>query len=176
MEQNLPEKTGKSLDEWKAILKEKKFEKHGEIMNFLKKEQGITHGFANFISLKFREADAGSQDDTSLIANQYKGKESLLPIFEKLKAEILALGEQVEMVPKKAAVSMRVKRQFALIQPSTKTRIDLGLKFNDKPHEGRLETSGPFGTMCTHRVRLTSVDDVDGELLGWIGEAFGEAG
>ena len=175
MEQNLKEKTGKTLDEWKSILSKKTFSKHGEYMDFLKKEQGLTHGFANFITLKFREADAGSADQDDLIANQYKGKENLKPIFDALCEAIKKLGNDVEVAPKKAAVSMRVKRQFALIQPSTKKRIDLGLKFNNKDHSGRLETSGPFGTMCTHRVQLTEVGQVDDELLSWITEAYSEA-
>jgi hypothetical protein len=63
-----------------------------------------------------------------------------------------------------------------LIQPSTKTRIDLGLKFNDKPYAGRLETSGPFGAMFTHRVQITEVSQVDKELINWIKEAYLEAG
>lgn len=175
MEENLKEKTGKTLDEWKADLKKLPFTKHGEYMNYLKKEQGITHGFANFITLKFREADAASANPDDLIETQYQGKAILKPIFDALSAEISKLGKDVEVVPKKAAVSMRVKRQFALIQPSTKTRIDLGLKFNSEPHAGRLETSGPFGSMCTHRVQLTDVSQVDPELLGWIKKAYEEA-
>ena len=144
-------------------------------MTFLKKWHGITHGFANFITLKFREADTGSSDANELITNQYKGKENLKPIFDKLHSAIANLGTDVEVAPKKSAVSMRVKRQFALIQPSTKKRIDLGLKFNDKPHTGRLETSGPFGTMCTHRVKLIDLDQVNDELLKWIREAYEQA-
>ena len=175
MEQNLLAKTGKTLDEWKLLLSQQSFSKHGEYMAFLKKDHGITHGFANFITLKFREADAGSSDDSDLIANQYKGKENLKPIFDKLLTAITKLGADVEVAPKKLAISMRVKRQFALIQPSTKKRIDLGLKFNEKPHGLRLETSGPFGTMCTHRVQLTDLEQVDDELLGWIKEAYDQA-
>ncbi len=175
MEQNLKEKTGKTLGEWKALLCQQSFSKHGEYMNFLKKEHGITHGFANFITLKFREADAGSSDADDLVSNQYRGKEHLKPIFDLLCKAITRLGSDVETAPKKSAVSMRVKRQFALIQPTTKKRVDLGLKFNDKAHEGRLETSGPFGSMCTHRVQLTDVKQVDAELLRWIEQAYEEA-
>ena len=67
------------------------------------------------------------------------------------------------------------KRQFALIKPATKTRIDLGLKLKDKPTTARLENSGPFGTMCTHRVRLSTVDEVDKELISWLKEAYQKA-
>jgi predicted transport protein len=168
MEHSLLDKTGKTLDEWKLLLSQQAFSKHGEYMIFLKKEHGITHGFANFITLKFREAD-------DLVANQYKGKENLKLIFDKLQAAITNLGADVEIAPKKSAVSMRVKRQFALIQPSTKKRIDLGLKLNDTPHGERLETSGPFGTMCTHRLQLTDLEQVDDELITWIKEAYEQA-
>jgi hypothetical protein len=82
MEQNLKEKTGKSLDEWKTVLAIKNFAKHGEIMTYLKGECGITHGYANLIALKFRESDAGSHDADDLLAKQYQGKETPLPIYQ----------------------------------------------------------------------------------------------
>lgn len=175
MEQNLLEKTGKTLDEWKVVLSKQPFTKHGEYMNYLKKDLGITHGFANFITLKFRETGAGSANADDLITTQYRGKEHLKPIYDLLITEISKFGANIEVAPKKAAVSLRVKRQFALIQPTTKKRIDLGLKFSNKPHSARLETSGPFGSMCTHRVQITEIGQVDTELLSWIKEAYEEA-
>lgn len=175
MEEGLLEKTGKPLDHWVKVVRKEKFEKHGEIVKFLKSEHGFTHGFANFVAHKARESDAASTDDDVLLSAQYEKKPDLLPIYEKLAQEIQKLGKDVELAPKKTSVSFRVKRQFALVQPSTKTRIDLGLKFNDTPHEGRLETSGPFGTMCTHRVQITDIKQVDKELIGWIKAAYQEA-
>jgi len=175
MEANLKDKTGKDLDEWKAVLAGKGFEKHGEIMKYLKGECSVSHGFANFITLKFREADAASHGADDLLTAQYQGKEALIPIYEILKAAITGFGDDVEVAPKKAAVSFRRKRQFALVQPTTKTRIDLGLKFNDRLHAGRLEASGPFGSMCTHRVQLTSPDQVDSEIIEAIKAAYLEA-
>ncbi|TNE64480.1 MAG: DUF4287 domain-containing protein [Alphaproteobacteria bacterium] len=176
MEENLKEKTGRTLPEWKALLAATGLEKHGDIMKLLKGEHGISHGFANFITLKFREADAASFSEDDLLASQYKGKEGLRPIYDALSAMITALGADIEVAPKKAAVSFRRKRQFALVQPSTKTRIDLGLKFNDRAPEGRLGPSGPFGTMCSHRVQLTDVTEVDAELQALLKAAYDEAG
>ena len=72
-------------------------------------------------------------------------------------------------------MSLIRKHQFALIKPATKTRIDLGLKLKGKSTEGRLGNSGPFGTMCTHRVQLSSVKEVDNEVLGWIKEAYNKS-
>ena len=166
---NMPEKTGKSLQEWTSILKTKNFAKHGEAVNYLKTEHGVTHGFANTI-VTLSKNDESSDDD--LLVNQYKGKESLIPIYDKLVLEISKFGDDITNTPKKGSVSLIRKRQFALIKPATKTRVDLGLKIKDKPVSGRLENSGPFGTMCTHRIQLTSVDDIDSEVLSWIKEAY----
>ncbi len=166
---NMPEKTGKSLEEWKIILKSKNFDKHGEAVKFLKTEHGVTHGFANTI-VTLSKDNQESPDD--LLTNQYKGKEDLMPIYEKLVDEILKFGSDITKAPKKDSVSMIRKRQFALIKPATKTRIDLGLKIKNKPITERLENSGPFGTMCTHRVRLSKVNEVDAELLEWLKEAY----
>ncbi|MEE4295963.1 MAG: DUF5655 domain-containing protein [Wenzhouxiangella sp.] len=175
MEQNLKEKTGRTLDEWKTLLAGKPFVTHGDFMSFLKGECGVSHGYANFIAHKARESDAASQNPDHLIEEQYQGKAALKPIFDKLKAAILQLSADVEMVPKKTSVSFRRKRQFALVKPATKTRIDLGLKFNDRPSAGRLEPSGPFGTMCTHRVQLSDVSQVDDEILDLLRAAADEA-
>lgn len=170
---NMPEKTGKSLTEWKALLKTKTFAKHSEAVNYLKKEHQVTHGFANTIVALSKE-DPKSSDD--LVAQQYQGKEALLPIYEKLVATVTKFGEDVKIVPKKTEVSIDRKRKFAVIKPATKTRIDLGLKLKDTPTTDRLEPSGPFGTMCTHRVRLTAPEQVDAELTAWLTEAYNKAG
>ena len=166
---NMPAKTGKSLAEWKALLQKKAFAKHMEAVNFLKKEHGVTHGFANTIVTLSKEDQPAEED---LVASQYAGKETLLPVYEKLLTLVQSFGPDVTVAPKKGTVSLIRKRQFALIKPATKTRIDLGLKLKEVPFAGRLLDSGPFGTMCTHRVQLSSVEDVDGELKSWLQQAY----
>jgi hypothetical protein len=166
---NMPEKTGKSLGEWKSILKQNKFLKHSEALNFLKEEHQVSHGFANTI-VALSKDDQSSEKD--LISNQYKGKETLLPIYKALISFVDNLGYDVKITPKKTSVSIIRKHQFLLIKPATKTRIDLGFKLKDKSTTKRLEDSGPFGTMCTHRVKLNNIDEVDEELKSWIKEAY----
>lgn len=176
MIKNIKEKFGKPLEEWIKILKNEKLNKHGEILKFLKEKHGFTHGYANLVSMKARKTDAGSVDkEDDLITDQYKGKENLKPIYDKIITEISKFGNDIEIAPKKAAVSLRRKRQFALVQPSTKTRVDLGLKLKDKEIKGRLEGSGPFGIMCTHRVKLTEPKEVDKEVITWLKEAYEKA-
>ena len=169
---NMPEKTGKLLEEWKKILKTKAFTKHGEAVKFLKQEHNVTHGFANTIVSLSKENNDSAED---LVANQYKGKEQLLPMYKKLIQVVSGFGNDVKIVPKKTSASVIRKKQFTLIKPATKTRIDLGLKLKDKPTTDRLGNSGPLGTMCTHRVQLTEVAQIDDELITWLKEAYSKA-
>lgn len=168
----MPEKTGKSLDQWKSLLKTQSFEKHMEAVNFLKKEHNVSHGFANTIISLSKEDPQKSED---LVATQYKGKEALLTIYDRLLQVTTRFGQDVTVTPKKTSVSIIRKKQFALIKPATKTRIDLGLKLKDVPITKRLENSGPFGSMCTHRVRLESTDAIDDELIQWLQDAYDKA-
>lgn len=172
MDKGLLEKTGESLDYWITIVKESKIEKHKAIIDFLKSEYNFTHGFANFVSLKARKSDSSSMDSAELITNQYVGKEHLKPIFEKLQSIIIELGNDITITPKKDSVSFIRKRQFVLIKPATKMRVDVGLKLKGKELTLRLGNSGPFGAMCTHRVKLSSLEDVDFELTEWLREAY----
>ncbi len=173
MIENMPEKTGKSLSEWKKVLTSMAFSKHSEAVSFLKKEYQVTHGFANTIVALSKEENHSAKD---LVKSQYEGKEGLLPVYEKLIAVVKDFGKDVTITPKKTSVSIIRKKQFCLIKPATKTRIDLGIKLKDMPKTERLESSGPFGTMCTHRVRLSKMSDIDSELIAWLREAYDHAG
>ena len=167
---NLPEKTGKSLAEWLKITKTCGLEKHGQIVKMLKSDHNVTHGFANLIAAKTLETG----DEIDLVAAQYAGgKSGLKPIYDVLIDYVKTLGENVEIAPKKSSVSLRRKKQFALIIPATKTRIDLGLALKGEMAAGRLET---YNAMCSHRVRLETLDDVDAELKNWIKLAYSRAG
>ena len=168
---NLPEKTGKSLEAWQSVVAKSGAVKHGEIMKLLKGEHGVTHGFANLIAQKC----IGNMDvaDDDLVANQYKGKEALKPLHDAIVDYVKSFGDELEIAPKKTSVSLRRKKQFALIQPSTKTRIDLGINLKGVEPQGRLEA---MTGMCTHKIKLSELSDFDGEVKDWLKEAFGRAG
>lgn len=167
---NLPEKTGKSLDQWLAVVAASGLDKHGKIVAHLKADHGMTHGFANLVAAKALE----SGEEVDLVEAQYAGaKADLKPIHDAIVAYAKTLGSDVEFAPKKTSVSLRRKKQFALITPATKTRVDLGLALKGEEPAGRLEKGD---AMCSHRVRLESVDAFDAEVQRWMAEAFGRAG
>lgn len=190
MIQNLKANTGRTLDEWLAVLDGAGLEKHGEMMKLLKGEHGVSHGYANLVVQVFRnpemvrasgggagsDADPGSGGGTGagpdLVEAQYRGKESLRPIYERLVEAVEAFGDDVEIAPKKTYVSLRRSKQFGLIQPSTRTRVDVGVNLKGKEPSDRLELSGSFNSMVSHRVRVTDAGQVDDELVGWLREAY----
>lgn len=173
---NMKANTGKSLDEWLKITAKAKLAKHGEIVKMLKANHGLGHGFANLVAHKTLSSDAGSSDGDDLLAAQYAGaKAGLKPIYDKLAAVIEGFGKDVEFSPKKAYMSLRRSKQFGLIQPSTATRLDLGLTLKGVAPEGRLEASGSFNAMCSHRVRLEKPADVDAEVKAWLKQAYDAA-
>lgn len=174
---NMPEKTGKSLVEWSEVLAAAKLEKHGEILKLLKGEHGVTHGYANTISILYRQqAEGGAPSEPDLVDAQYAGaKAGLRPIYDAVLAAVTEFGGDVEIAPKKTYVSLRRSKQFAIVQASTKTRVDLGLNLKGEEPTGRLEGGKVFSGMCSHRVRLTSSDEVDAEVIGWLRQAYERA-
>jgi hypothetical protein len=173
MIEKLPEKTGKTLAEWQALIRAAGLNRHGEVMKYLKSEHGVSHGYANQIALKALEPDGTPAGSDGLIDAQYTGaKTGLRPVYDALVTAVKSFGADVEISPKKAYVSLRRSKQFGLIQPSTATRIDVGLVLKGVRPAGRLEAAGSFNAMVTHRVRLTSTSDVDAELIAWLRQAY----
>ncbi len=167
---NLPSKTGRPLEEWLALVAGEELEKHGQIVTFLKSEHGVTHGFANLIASKALE---GGQS-VNPVDEQYSGpKAHLRLVHDAIVAFAMELGSDVEVAPKKSSVSLRRKKQFALITPATKSRIDLGLALKGDAPSGRLEA---YNAMCSHRVKLETIEDFDEAAKRWVAEAYSRAG
>lgn len=168
---NMKEKTGKTLDAWVKIARRSKLAKHGEIVKHLKTEHELSHGYANLVAHTLLNSSAADAAPDDLVAAQYAGKKAgLRPIYDKLVAAVGKFGN-VEIAPKKSYVSLRAAKQFALIQPSTATRVDVGINLKGADPTDRLEASGSFNSMVSHRVRVTSVQEVDKELIAWLRQA-----
>lgn len=167
---NMKAKTGKTLPQWTAIACKFDEKKHGAIVKRLKSDFELGHGYANFVA---HETLKGCAPTGDLVEAQYAGeKAALKPIYDKIAKLVSSFGADVEISPKKTYVSLRRLKQFALIQPSTKTRVDLGVNLKGTPAKGRLETSGSFNAMVSHRVKLSSPADVDKDVKDWLKQAY----
>jgi predicted transport protein len=173
---NIEKATGKKINEWYAIVNNSGFTKHGELVNFLKEKHGFTHGNANTVVHFAKQSHAGSaENDTDWIAEQFKGKEKLKPWYDKIMAEINKFGKDIEIAPKKTYVSLRRKKQFAIIQPSTKERLDVGLNIKGVATSGNVEEGAKWNAMCTHRIRVEDEKKINKDLFNWIKQAYDQA-
>jgi len=173
---NLYKNTGKSLEQWIEIVKSQNFVKHGEIVKFLKEQHEFSHGFANLVAHKANESDAGSADNhNDLITNQYQGKEHFKAIYDKLISEIQTFGKDIEIAPKNTYISLRRKKQFATLNPATKTRFEIGINLKGKEPKGKLEPEKP-NAMCSHKINLTDLKGIDKEVIEWFRTAYDNAG
>lgn len=173
---NLPKNTGKNLEEWITIVNKENMDKHGEIVKFLKVEHGLTHGFANLIAHKSKGSDAGSTENKEdLIEKQYQGKEHFKSFYDKLISEILTFGKDIEIAPKNSYVSLNRKKQFALLNPASKTRFEIGIILKGQEAKGKLEAEKP-NAMCSHKINVTEITDIDSEVFDWIKAAYENAG
>jgi hypothetical protein len=176
---NIQKKTGKSLEELAAIVKKSGLTKHGEIRDYLKRELSLGHGDANALVHAVLQSDgqrAAEGKSTDLVLDEiYSGaKAHMRPIHEKLIKELNRFGE-FEIVPKKGYVSLRRKKQFAMIGPKTNTRFEVGINAKDLKKDTRL-LEQPKGSMCNYVVNVTDAKEVDPELISWIKSAYEGAG
>ena len=178
---NIQAKTGKTLDQLGELLRKSGFTKHGELRDFAKRELGLGHGDANtLVHVCFKSdgasaaaATGASTDD--VLAEVYSGaKAALRPIHDAFMAEIGKFGE-IEIAPKKGYVSLRRKKQFAMIGPGTKTRVDIGINLKGVRGTDRLVELPPGG-MCQYKVAVAGANEIDEELIGWVKQAYDAAG
>lgn len=169
---NIESSTGRSMDAWVALVNASGKAKHGEIVNWLKTEHGMSHGNANLIALiALRGPDAPEGDD--LVDAIYSGPKAGLRAFhDRVVATAGTFGDDVEQAPKQAYVSLRRAKQFATVGPASGGRLEVGLNLKGVEPNGRLEAGGG---MCTHRVRLADPSEFDAEVVGWLREAYDRA-
>ncbi|MEM7414489.1 MAG: DUF5655 domain-containing protein [Gemmatimonadota bacterium] len=172
--ENLQKRSGHTLEELFGVLEGTGLEKHGQLRDHLKAELGMGHGDANTVVTLFRKRGEAPASDDPLDAIYVGPKEALRPIHEAVMARVDALGS-FEIAPKKAYVSLRRKKQFAMVGPATKTQVEIGLNAKELEGSARLKEQKPGG-MCQYKVRLSDPSEVDDELVAWLKTAFEAAG
>jgi hypothetical protein len=178
---NIQTRTGKTLDELYATIRKSGLSKHGEIRDMLKRDLEMGHGDANTLVTFFLKSEGEGADqaktvtpDDTLSAIYTGSRASLRPIHDQLMAAIANFGV-FEIASKKGYVSLRRKKQFAMIGPATNTRVEVGLNMKGMPVTSRLVELPPGG-MCQYKVNVTDVKEVDEELIAWIKQAYDSAG
>jgi hypothetical protein len=172
---NVEARTGKSLAQMQQIIAASGLARHGEIRSMLMEMLKLGYGDANTVAhLAARAAAPASAADDPLEAIYIGPKAALRPLHARLVAAIDKFGAY-ETAPKKAYVSLRRKKQFAMIGPATNTRVEVGLNMKDVSATDRLAAL-PAGQMCQYKVKISDAAEVDQALFDWIRRAFDAAG
>lgn len=172
---NITAQTGRTVADYTALVVAQGTLSHGQIIAFLKAEHGLTHGNANLIAHLVREQLAGgpATDDTLLTA-QYAGpRAALRPVLDRLTEAATGFGPDVSVVIQKTGVSLRRRKQFGVVGAPSGGKVRLGLNLAATPADPRIKaTTG----MCSHQVDLTGPDTVDAGVIGWLRQAYDQAG
>lgn len=173
---NIEARTGKTLADLRQMIATSGLAKHGEVRSWLMAELGLGYGDTNTVVHLAKQADtpAAQAADDPLDAIYTGAKAGLRPLHEAAMARIHTLGP-FEIAPKKSYLSLRRKKQFAMLGPATKDQLELGLNAKELPSHPRLKALPPGG-MCQYTVRLSKADELDDTLLGWVRAAYDAAG
>ena len=181
---NLPEKTGKSLDAWLRLIKKSAPRGEKERREWLKQEYKLG---GTTVALILAAADGKGAEDTDAAAylkaapgyveNMYAGsKAALRPLHDALVELGMALGEDVKVCPCETIVPLYRKHVFAQIKPATRTRIDFGLALKGVQHKlsQRLRDTGGLakGDRITHCFAIEKPEDIDTEVKRWLRLAY----
>jgi hypothetical protein len=167
----LKERTGADVDTWNQRITTEGFADEQTLRAWLM-EQGVT-GYAQSLLVMERFGYPAfflaSADE--LIEGQYADRPQLRPIFDALINAAAGLGEVVIQTRKTYISLVTPRRTFARIQPTTKQRVDLGLRLEGLEPGGRLLPSKIHETMPL-QISLTTPDEVDAEVLAWLQQAY----
>ncbi len=175
-------KTGKNMEELRAIVRRSRRERQGELRTTVMRELGLGYSDANILVHAVQkpiekpkvEPKAGKKIAEISLDSIYKGsRASLRPIHEAVTRQVSRLGEYV-MIPEKGCVSLRRRKQFILLRPISGKRLELGLNVKDLPPSRHL-VEEPRGSDVNYTVQLTDPAQVDAEVSAWIKFAYEDA-
>jgi hypothetical protein len=111
------------------------------------------------------------------VEEQYAApKEKLRPIYDELLTLGKSMGGDVKACPCKTIVPLYRNHVFAQIKPTTNSRIDLGFAlthYKGKLPKRLIDTGGlAKKDRITHRIEITAVEQIDGEVKKWLKTAY----
>ncbi len=177
---NIQAKTGKTPEDFKVLAARNGFMKPGvkagEIVAWLKQDFGLGPGHAMAIVLLLRQATEPKISAEEAIGKHFTGSRShWRNPYDRLVRSIQKFGPDVALAPTNSYISvLRDGRKFGVVQV-TSGRMDVGIKLKGMPPKGRLEKSGTWNSMVTHRVRVDDPKQIDAEVVSWLHEAYDKA-
>jgi hypothetical protein len=181
--QELPGKTGRSLEEWIALTQKSGPPTEKERLAWLKQEHKLGTNSAVWIAQRasgegtevFDSPEAYLKTAGDWVDLQYSGQRGpLRPLYEQLLKLGLSLAKDVKACPCKTMVPFYRNHVFAQIKPSTNTRIDLGFALGNMKTPKRLIDTGGYAKKdrITRRIEIKSKADIDDDVRRWLKKAY----
>jgi hypothetical protein len=172
--ENIKAKTGKTPDDFRALAAKKGLEKTGEIVAWLKTDFALGHGHANAIAHLLTHADTIKASPEDKVAAHFSGSKSVWrKAYDALETKLRKFGSDVEIAPNRTYINLyRGAKKFGIVQISSADRIDIGIKLKGIAATNRLELSGSWNAMVTHRVRIGDAKEINAEVLAWLKQAY----
>jgi len=178
----LPAKTGRSLEEWIAFTQKSGPAREKERREWLKREHKLGTNSAWWIAE--RAEGKGLEEDLpeayleaaeKWVGAMFAGpRAALRPLYDQLLKLALAAGKDVKASPGKTAVSIYRNHVFAQIKVATNTRVDLGLALGNMKTPKRLIDTGGYEKKdrITRRIEVKAKADIDDEVERWLKKAY----
>jgi len=180
----LKDKTGRTLEEWIALVKKEGPKDEKSRREWLKTKHKFGTNGAWWIAER-ADGKGGEEDSPEAylktaaryVEEQYAGpKEKLRPVYNELLTLAKSIGGDVKACPCKTIVPLYRKHVFAQIKPTTNTRIDLGFAlthYKGKLPKRFIDTGGlAKKDRITHRIEITAAEQIDGEVKKWLMTAY----
>jgi hypothetical protein len=167
----LQERTGADVESWNRRIEQEQLHDEQQLRAWLT-QQGVT-GYAQSLLVmeRFGYPDFLLASADELIQAQYADRPQLRPIFDAIIDAAAGLGAVIIQTRKTYISLVTPRRTFARVQPTTKNRVDLGLRLEGQKPGGRLQPSKIHETMPL-QISLTTRDEVDAEVLDWLQRAY----
>src|SRR5216117_4489919 len=146
-ERLLEERTWKGVATWNRRIKKEGLDDEKSLRAWLTKQGVIGYAQTLLVMERFGYPDFMTATADELIDGQYADRPQLRPIFDAVIAIAVGLGD-VTIQARKTYVSLvSPRRTFARVQPTTRDRVDLGLRLEGEKPRGRLKPSKIHETM-----------------------------
>lgn len=167
----LKERTGEDVAEWNRRVLARGFQDEQSLRAWLAEQGVVSYAQSLLVWERFGYPPHLLATAVELIDAQYSDRPHLRPIFDAIIDAVAGLGE-VTIQARKGYVSLVTpRRTFARVQPTTKNRVDLGLRLDGQQPGGRLQRSRIHETTPL-QISLTAREQVDSEVLEWLAKAY----
>jgi predicted transport protein len=166
--------TGKTPDDFRELATAKGLTKHAEIIKWLKDDFELGHGHANAVAAVLLKSELRKATPEEKLSKLFTSKkETWRKPYDALMTKVNAFGDDVTIAMTESYISvLKGKKKFAIVQPSSAERLDIGIKLKGVNAAGRLESSGSWNSMVTHRVKISEAKEIDKEVLEWLQQAY----